>query len=290
MEVIVVDNASTDGTVEAIKQSFPEVILLENRTNRGFATANNQGIRIARGRYVLLLNSDTEVLDNAISKTVGFADNHPEAAVVGCRVLNPDRTLQPTCFMFPSALNLFLAATYLYKVFPKSALFGRERMSWWDRNDMREVDVVTGCFMLVRMEAIEQVGLLDEGFFMYGEETDWCYRFKHSGWTVVFAPVGQIIHIGGSSTSKVANKMNLQLKAGILQFIGKHSSRQHYTIACVLMGLFFAIRIPFWFARAILSWHDRSRSWAHTIIYCKGLLGILRGWRGLRIETGSCGV
>ena len=168
-EVIVVDNASSDGSVDMIRSEFPHVKLIANSGNRGFAGANNQAIAVANGRYVLLLNSDTLILDNAIFKTVAFADTHPEAAVVGCKVLNPDRTLQRTCFMYPSILNMFLSATYLYKLFPRSKFFGRERMSWWDRNDTREVDVVTGCFMLVRRGAIEQVGLMDERFFVYGE-------------------------------------------------------------------------------------------------------------------------
>ncbi len=189
-EVIVVDNASTDSSAEMVKVRFPNVILIENHENRGFAAANNQGMAIARGRYVLLLNSDTVVPDDTMPKMVAFAYNHPEAAVVGCRVLNPDGTLQPTCFMFPSLLNMVLSSTYLYKLFPGSKFFGRERMTWWDRNDAREVDVVTGCFMLVRREAIEQIGLLDEYFFMYGEETDWCYRFKQAGWKVIFTPAG----------------------------------------------------------------------------------------------------
>jgi len=134
LHVIVVDNASTDGSVEMVKSEFEKVQLIANSENRGFAAANNQGMAVATGRYVLLLNSDTVVLDGAIAKTVAFADVHPEAAVVGCRVLNPDRSLQRTCFMYPSVLNLLLAATYLNKLFPRSRFFGRERMTWWDRD------------------------------------------------------------------------------------------------------------------------------------------------------------
>jgi len=165
-DVIVVDNASTDGSVEMVRREFDKVRLIANSENRGFAAANNQGMEVAAGRYMLLLNSDTIVLDGAIAKTAAFADAHPEAAVVGCRVLNRDRSLQPTCFMYPSALNLLLAATYMNKFFPQSHFFGRERMTWWKRDDVREVEVVTGCFMLVRREAIDEVGMMDDGFFM----------------------------------------------------------------------------------------------------------------------------
>jgi GT2 family glycosyltransferase len=128
-EVIYVDNASKDGSVDMVKREFLEVRIIENERNEGFIRANNQAIGIAEGRYVLLLNSDTVVLDNAIAKAVKFADEHPDAAVVGCRVLNPDYTIQLTCFMYPSLLNMFLAATYLYKIFPKSRFFGRLRMT-----------------------------------------------------------------------------------------------------------------------------------------------------------------
>ena len=202
-EVIVIDNASSDNSVFSIKQNFSEIILIENEVNLGFAAANNQGMRIAKGRYVLLLNSDTVVLDHAIEKTVAFANQHPEAGVVGCRVLNQDMSLQPSCFMYPSVLNMFLASTYLYKIFPGSKFFGREMMSWWEMLDVREVDVVRGCFMLVSRKAIHEVGVLDESYFMYCEETDWCYRMNDFGWKSLFTPDAEIIHLGGASSKQI---------------------------------------------------------------------------------------
>ncbi len=283
MEVFVIDNASADGTPEMVKRDLPRVHLIENAENRGFAAANNQGMKMAAGRYVLLLNSDTIVLDGAVDKMTAFADRHPDAGVIGCRVLNRDRTLQPTCFMYPSVLNMFLFATCLNKLFPRSRFFGREQMTWWKRDDVREVEVVTGCFMLVRRDAMERVGLMDERFFMYGEETDWCFRFRHAGWKVMFAPDGQIIHLGGASSSQAANEMTLQLKAGVLQFICKHDTRIRYVLSCVLMGAFLALRIPVWAAKAVLSRRDRRGAWSRVSTYARGLGRITRGgWRGLR--------
>ncbi len=271
LEVIVIDNASTDGSVEMVKKDFPQVTLIENPQNRGFAAANNQGIDISKGRYVLLLNSDTVVLDNAIAETIAFADSHPKAAVVGCRVLNLDQTLQPTCFMFPSILNMLLSSTYLYKLFPKSKFFGRERMTWWSRQDVREVDVVTGCFMLVRRQAIEQVGMMDEKFFMYAEETDWCYRFKQAGWKILFTPCAEIIHLGGQSTAQRSADMIVRLRLSILRFMRKHHGCRVYGIACFLTALFFALRVPFWTFVSLFTREKRKQSVIKMRAYLSGI-------------------
>lgn len=283
-EVIVVDNASSDDSVAVIEEKFPQVVLIENDDNRGFAVANNQGIAIAKGKYVLLLNSDTVVLDNAIEKAVEFADTRCDAAVIGCRVLNPDKSLQPTCFMYPSVLNMVLSASYLYKIFPNSKFFGRERMSWWDREDEREVEVVTGCFMLVRREAMEQVGTMDERFFMYGEETDWCYRFKQAGWNVMFSPCAQIIHLGGASSNQIKPAMKMQLSASLLQFVKKQKGPSSYVFACILTSLFFAIRIPYWLFKS-LSFYDRKNCLQVTKTYFIAASKSLCGWKALSFKS-----
>ncbi len=284
-EIIVVDNASTDGSVEMVKKNFPAVILVENSKNRGFAAANNQGIAVAKGRYVLLLNSDTIIINDAISKTVSVADNNPDAAVVACKVLNPDGSLQPTCFMFPSILNMVLSSSYLYKLLPRSRFFGREQMTWWDRNDVRQVDVVTGCFMLVRQTAIERVGLLDEQYFMYGEETDWCYCFKQAGWKVMFTPVGEIIHLGNQSSKSHPASMLLQLRGSILIFMKKHHGPMGYAFACVLVCAFFALRVPIWAFLALVPGRKQKNAWQRCCVYLRGTFYSLLG--GSRLCIGD---
>ncbi len=244
-EIIVVDNNSSDGSAAMVSESFGDVKLVCNSTNAGFAAANNQGMSEATGRYVLLLNSDTVVLESAIDRSVEWMDSHGGAAVMGCRVLNPDRSMQRTCFMFPSVLNCFLLTSYLSKLIG-GGFFGREQMQSWRRDSEREVDVVTGCFMLVRSEAIEQIGMMDEDYFVYGEETDWCWRFKESGWDVVFSPVGEIVHYGGQSSRQSAGAMMLQLRGSILLFFRKHKSLFEYFAARFLIGMFFLLRAPFW--------------------------------------------
>ncbi len=286
-ETIVVDNASADGSAELVARDFPQVQLVVNSDNRGFAAANNQAMVLARGRYVLLLNSDTVVLDRALEKTLAFADAHPEAAVVGCRVLNPDRTWQRTCSRFPSALNLLLSSTYMYKLFPKSRFWGRELMMYWDRSDVREVDVVSGTFMLVRREAIERVGMMDEAFFMYAEETDWCYRFRQAGYKSLFTPAASIIHLGGASSRQAASKMRLQLSASILYFLKKHKSRSEYVLACLLTALFFVVRAPIWWAKGYLSRKERPYAWGVARTYITGARAVLRGYEGLCVARRS---
>jgi GT2 family glycosyltransferase len=283
-EVIVVDNASQDGSVEMVRSAFPQAILLANPTNRGFAAANNQGMEVAQGRYVLLLNSDTLVLDGAIDKMVGFAAAHPEAAAVACRALNADRTWQPTCFMFPSALNILLGTLYLNKLFPGNRFCGRERMTWWDGRDTRAVDVVAGCFLLVRREVIDQVGMLDESYFMYAEETDWCYRFQKAGWKVLYTPMAEIVHLGGASSAKSKGPMCLQLRASILLFLRKHRGPARYVLACAFVSLFFLLRLPLWLVKAALPGDARADNWQTVRTYAAGFWRALSGWQALCVK------
>jgi len=280
-EVIYVDNASKDGSVEMVRKEFAEVRILENEKNEGFIKASNQGIEIAKGRYILLLNSDTVILDNAIEKMVKFADSHPEAAAVGCKVLWPDKTLLRTCFMYPSCLNMLLSTTYLYKLFPKSKFFGRERMTWWDFNDVREVEAICGCCCLVRREAIEQVGLMDEAYFVYGDDPDWCYRFKSNGWRILFTPEAKIIHVGDQTTKKMPKEFKLQLFGSQLIFMKLHRSKLAFQFARFLTALFCLLRVPYWLAMALLHRNQRKRSFEVARTYLTGAWYSLVGWKQL---------
>ena len=283
-EVIYVDNASQDGSVQMVAEEFPEVRIIRNDENKGFIKANNQGIEIAKGRYVLLLNSDTLVLNNAIAKTVKFADQHPQAAVVGCRILNPDGTLQRNCFMSHSVLNFFLSATYLYKMFPENKFFGREEMTWWDFSNAAEVEVVNGCFSLVRKKAIDQVGLMDETYFVYGDDVDWCYRFRKNGWKVMFSPEGQIAHIRGQTTKQMLRKFKLQLYGSNLIFMKKHKSKPAFMAARFLIACFLFLRVPYWLAIAVLRKAQRKKSMEMAGTYLIGGFYCLTNWKKLLIN------
>ncbi|MCK5271062.1 MAG: glycosyltransferase family 2 protein [Sedimentisphaerales bacterium] len=223
-EIIVVDNASSDGSADMVQSDFPDVTLVVELANRGYAAGVNAGIRVAQGRYVLVLNSDILFCDAAIARTVRYADTHPEAAVVGCQVRENQEKAQMTCFGFPGLLNLFLRVSGLAMCFKKNRFFGREDMRWWQRDTEREVDVISGMFMLVRRKAIDEVGLMDEDYFLYCEETDWCYRFSRAGWKMLFWPGASIIHLdGGGHSSKTDRlKLKIQMQKSILLFLQKH--------------------------------------------------------------------
>jgi GT2 family glycosyltransferase len=233
VEVIVVDNASSDESAEMVKIEFPDVVLITNTENRGFAAANNQGMQLAVGRYILLLNPDTIVLERAIQKTISFADNHPDIGVTGCQVWLNENDIQQTCFSFPSLSGLILQEMGLRRLFPKSRFFGRTKYGWWDRTTQRDVDVVSGMYMLVRRGAIEQVGLMDEDYFVYAEETDWCYRFWKAGWRCVFSPEARIIHLdgGSKSTAQISIRMFVQQQKSLLIFYKKQRGQVSWMIA-----------------------------------------------------------
>lgn len=221
-EVIVVDNASGDHSAETVAQKYPDVRLIRNRVNLGFAAGCNIAFKHSTGRYFLLLNTDTLVLDGALGAMVAFMDDHPDAGAVGCKLLNPDGTLQRSCSRFPSLITELFDALYLSKLFPRSRLFGCYSMSYWGFDETSEVDFAGGSCLMVRRDAVEEVGLLDEGYFMYTEEADWCYRLWQRGWRVYYFPDAQVIHLGGQSAGKLGSDILLHLYMSRHRFVEKH--------------------------------------------------------------------
>ncbi|HHS98580.1 MAG TPA: glycosyltransferase family 2 protein [Chloroflexi bacterium] len=221
VEVVVVDNGSTDGSVEMVRAEFPQVRLIANPDNRGFTVANNQGIEVAQGRYVLLLNPDTEVLGDALATMVAFADGHPDVGVVGPQLLNPDGSVQSSRRRFPTLATAFFESTWLQPYAPRRLL---ERYYVLDRpeDEVQDVDWVTGAALMARREAIEQVGLLDEGFFMYSEELDWCRRFKEAGWRVVYLPTARIVHYVGKSSEQVLPARHIHFQTSKVRYFRKY--------------------------------------------------------------------
>jgi GT2 family glycosyltransferase len=263
-EVIVVDNASDDGSPGMVEAEFPQVRLIRNAENRGFAAANNQGFAVARGRHVLLLNSDTVVHGDVLARSVAWLDAHGEVGAMGCRVLNTDGSVQLTCSMYPSILNQLLQASGLWKL-RRPRFFGRFLMTDWARDSERAVDTISGCYLLVRARVIEEVGPLDEAFFFFGEETDWCRRMRDAGWTLMFAPVGEITHHGSVSARKLNHRRDVLLTGAKVRLHRKHGGIVPAAIVWLIAGFFNGSRAVFWGLRrlagdreaAARAWHFR---------------------------------
>jgi len=224
METIVVDNGSTDGSVEMVRAEFPAVRLIANAKNPGFAAANNQGISVARGRHVLILNPDTEVVGDALAKMVTFADEHPDVGVVGPQLLNPDGSVQSSRRRFPTLATAFFESTWFQPYAPRRLL---ERYYVLDQPDgvAQDVDWVKGAALMARREAIERVGPMDEGFFMYSEELEWCRRFRQADWRVVYVPTAQVIHYEGQSSEQVLPARHIHFQTSKVRYFRQYHGR-----------------------------------------------------------------
>lgn len=231
VEVFVVDNLSTDGSVEYLRERFPEVTFIENKENVGFARANNQAIRQSKGEYVLLLNPDTIVGEDTLKQCVEFMDAHREAGAVGTYMLHVDGTFAPESRRgLPTPFVAFCKMTGLTALFPKSRLFGRYYMRYLDENEMNEIEVISGAYMMLRREALDKVGLLDEDFFMYGEDIDLSYRVLKGGYKNYFLPV-RMLHYKGESTVKNSYRYVYTFYEAMRLFFRKHYSHYSWAIS-----------------------------------------------------------
>ena len=240
-EIFVVDNGSTDGSVAAVREKFAEVKLIENPVNLGFAKANNQVLAISKGRYLLLLNPDTQVKDEAIFQMLSFMNNRPEAGLVGAQLLNSNGSKQNSIANFPSLATELLNKNLLRWLFPER-FPGKEK----DYRDPIEVDSVIGACMMVRRGAIEQVGLLDEEFFLFLEETDWCYRIKKAGWKIFHLPQAEVFHFQGKSADAHKEKAKVEYYRSRYHFFRKNRGRLQWTF--LYIGLMIKLAVDLIFA------------------------------------------
>lgn len=227
-EVFVVDNNSVDGSVALIKSRFPQITLIENTTNTGFSVANNQAIRQATGEYVLLLNPDTVVQEDTFLKTVAFMDEHPEAGGLGVKMLDGQGNFAPESKRgLPTPAVAFYKMFGLSKLFPRSRKFGRYHLTYLSEKEVQEIDVISGAFMLMRKAVLDRIGLLDETFFMYGEDIDLSYRITQAGYKNYYFPYTQIIHYKGESTKRSSINYVLVFYKAMAIFSKKHFSGSH---------------------------------------------------------------
>lgn len=228
-EIHVVDNASGDQALQILARQFPYVKVLANQENLGFSKACNQIIARLESEYVLLLNPDTLIQDNAISKLLAFMESHSDCGAVGPKILNQDGSLQLACRRsFPTLAAAFFRLTYLSKLFPRHKFFSRYNLTYADPDICLEVDALSGSCMMVRRQAIDQVGLLDEDIFMFGEDVDWCWRIKKAGWKVYYAPEAVIYHLHGASSRLRPVGATIDLHRGMEVFYRKHLAKNYW--------------------------------------------------------------
>jgi len=251
MEVIVCDNGSDDGSVAMLKKEFPGVIVIDNHKNLGFAAGNNPGIRKAKGRYVLLLNTDTEVPPDTLETMISYMDTTPEAGAATCKLLLPDGSMDPSCHRgFPTPWVAFTYLSQLEKLFPRTKLFGEYHQGYKDLTSIHKVDCIVGAFFFVRRAVIDQVGLLDEDYFMYGEDIDWAYRMKQKGWNIMFNPSVTILHKkkqSGRSNTKKDRRLTTEIyfhKYNWL-FYTKNYAKKYGPVITFFVDTFYTMRI-FW--------------------------------------------
>jgi N-acetylglucosaminyl-diphospho-decaprenol L-rhamnosyltransferase len=276
MEVTVVDNASNDGSAELVATQFPWVRLVRNDRNVGFAAAHNQALRVARGRYWLVLNSDTAVRPGALRTLAHFLDSRDDVGLVGPKLRYPDGTVQPSRRRFPTPATLFLESTQLQRFWPDSHVLRRYYVTDGSDDQTQDVDWLVGACLCVRASAAREVGLFDERFFMYSEELDWCRRFRAAGWRVTYVPAAEVVHLEGGSTRLDLVARDRQFQASKLLYAEKwHGAaaarllRAYLVLEYVLRGCEEAVKL------ALGSRVDERR--ARLRVIGSGLRHALRG-------------
>lgn len=248
MEVIVCDNGSTDGSVPMLKE-FSGISVIQNGKNVGFAAGNNPGLKKAKGRYLLLLNSDTELPMDTLREMITYMDETPEAGAATCKLLLPDGSMDPACHRgFPTPWAAFTYLTKLEKLFPHTALFGQYHQGYKDITTIHEVDCIVGAFFMVRRAVIDDVGYLDEDYFMYGEDIDWAYRMKSKGWKIMFNPTVTMLHKKKQSgRSNIHKKRRLTTEIYFHRynwlFYTKNYSKKYNPILTFCVNTFYWLRI-----------------------------------------------
>jgi GT2 family glycosyltransferase len=240
-DIYLVDNASADGSIEKLQENFLKEIetglikFILNSENKGFAHANNMALRKIDSEYVLLLNSDTVVVDNCLEDSLNYMNTNENVGALGCKVVLPDNTLDKACRRsFPDFNVSFYRMTGLSRIFPHSKRFGRYNLTYLNENETYEVDSIVGAFMLVRSEVVRQIGLLDEKFFMYGEDIDWCYRIKAAKWKIIYFSDAKIVHYKGASNSKKQNtRLTYEFYRAMYIFYNKHYKEGYPLITTV---------------------------------------------------------
>jgi GT2 family glycosyltransferase len=259
-EIIAVDNASVDGTADMIAERFPEVTLIRNATNLGFPRANLVALEKTNGKYVCLVNPDVRVLPGCFRQLMRYMEENPKIGVVGPKTLNPDGSTQLSCMRSPSVWNAWCESLALHRTMLRHLpLFGGQMMADFAHDSERDVDALNGAFLLIRRPAMDQVGLIDGRYFMYGDDIDWCLRFRKAGWRVTFYPKAEAIHYGGGTTARAPAYFYVEMKKANLQYWKTHHSRPAQIAYLASMCVHDSIRFLAYSALSLLgeSWRGR---------------------------------
>jgi len=221
-EIVISDNGSTDGSLDYVRSNHPEAMIVENGANLGFSRGNNSGIAVARGEYVLILNPDTIIMDRALDRLVCWADKHPEAAAFGCRVLNPDGSLQHSARPFPSIRRYWMAALGLRGLALISSSFCSDTYTGWDGTSEREIDWQSGCCVMFRRSILREMGGFDPAFFYHYEEVDLCFRVHQAGYRILYTPKATITHLGGQSVGRFPIRFAIESFRNQHKYFNKH--------------------------------------------------------------------
>ncbi len=286
MDVFVVDNNSVHGSTEMLREKFPMVQLIANKENLGFSKANNQAIRLASGRHILLLNPDTVLEDNTLKASLDFMDAHPEAGALGVKMIDGrGRFLPESKRGLPTPWVAFYKVFGLSSLFPRSRVFGRYHLGYLDQDQVHPVDVLCGAFMMIRKQALEKAGLLDEDFFMYGEDIDLSYRLSKAGYTNYYLPHTRIIHYKGESTKKSSINYVLVFYNAMIIFARKHFTRKNATMLSALIKMAIYFRASLSILRRLFV----RMAWplSDALIVLGGFLLIKDYWEQHILEAGS---
>jgi len=265
-EILVVDNASRDGTVEMLRSEFPNVRVIANSENVGFTRGNNQALAVAQGRYLFLLNPDTELRPGALQALMEYMDAHPRVGIAGPQLLYRDGTLQSSRRRFPTLETAFLESTKLQQWFPHNRILTRYYMLDTRDDATQEVDWINGAAMFVRRVVYEQIGGFDESFFMYSEELDWCYRAKQAGWQIVYLPTAQVVHHEGKSSEQVVAARDIHFHSSKVRFFRKYRGAFIAEILRVFLLATFAFQLAEESAKWLLG-HTRDLRTARVKAY-----------------------
>lgn len=251
-EIIVVDNNSVTGDIDKLLKDYDRITLVKNDVNKGFGSANNQGVKIAKGKYVLLLNNDTILFENSIKKVFDFTESLKGNIIIGCKLLNEDRSIQKSVYDFPTLLNVFTSNFFLYLIFPKSKYFNKYHLMNKGLNDVTEVDVVTGAFLFMDRKIFDSLGGFDERFFFYMDDTDLCYRHKKNNGKVIYYPETSITHLKGKSVKGESWFKNKHQSISTIKFFQKHFVGLKFFLAIIFHNAGLLVRIPLFILGGIL--------------------------------------